>query len=120
MELDLTLIGLSHRTTPLEVRERFVVSPEDLPACLAALSAIRGVNEAYVLSTCNRTEVLVHGEPGVDLVPVLRAHLFRNLAEEQVYAWRGLHALIHVFRVAAGLDSMVLGESEVLGQMRRG
>jgi glutamyl-tRNA reductase len=120
MDLDFTLIGLSHRTAPLEVRERFVVSSDDLPACLAAIAAIRGVNEAFVLSTCNRTEVLVHGEPGVDLAPALRAHLFRNLGDDQVYAWRGLQALIHVFRVAAGLDSMILGESEVLGQMRRG
>ena len=120
MELGLSLVGVSHRTAPLEVRERYVVSGADLSGCLAAISAIPGVEEAFVLSTCNRTEALVVGDPGTDPVPPLRAHLFRNLPEEQIYVWRGVHALIHVFRVASGLDSMVVGESEVLGQMKRG
>jgi len=120
MELGLTLVGISHRTAPLEVRERYVVSGADLSGCLAAVSSIPGVEEAYVLSTCNRTEALVVGDPGADPAQALRAHLFRNLAEEQVYVWHGVHALIHVFRVASGLDSMVVGESEVLGQMKRG
>jgi len=120
MELGLTLVGLSHRTASLEVRERYVVSHDDLPACLAALTRVEGVHEAFVLSTCNRTEGLVVGEPHLDLVPALRAHLFRNLGDGQVYVWRGVQALIHVFRVASGLDSMVIGESEVLRQLRRG
>ena len=120
MELGLTLVGISHRTAPLEVRERYVVSGADLAGCLAAVASIPGVEEAYVLSTCNRTEALVVGDPGADPAQALRAHLFRNLAEEQVYVWTGVHALIHVFRVASGLDSMVVGESEVLGQMKRG
>jgi glutamyl-tRNA reductase len=120
VELGLSLVGVSHRTAPLEVRERYVVSGADLSGCLAAISSIPGVEEAFVLSTCNRTEALVVGDPGTDPVPPLRAHLFRNLPEEQVYVWRGVHALIHVFRVASGLDSMVVGESEVLGQMKRG
>jgi glutamyl-tRNA reductase len=120
MDLGLTLVGLSHRTAPLEVRERYVVSPSDLPACLSAILAIQGVKEAFVLSTCNRTETLVVGEPGLDLALPIRAHLFRNVPEEQIYAWKGVQALIHIFRVASGLDSLVVGESEVLGQMRRG
>jgi glutamyl-tRNA reductase len=120
VELGLTLVGLSHRTAPLEVRERYVVSGADLSGCLAAIAGIPGVDEAFVLSTCNRTEALVAGDPGSDPAPSLRAHLFRNLPDDQVYVWRGVHALIHVFRVASGLDSMVVGESEVLGQMKRG
>ena len=119
MELGLTLVGISHRTAPLEVRERYVVNQEDLPACLAALANVPGVREAFVLSTCNRTEALVVGEPGVDVAAGVRAQLFRNLAGDPVYAWSGLQALIHVFRVAAGLDSVVVGESEVLAQMNR-
>ena len=120
MEPGLTLVGISHRTAPLDVRERYVVSGTDLSGCLAAVSLVAGVEEAFVLSTCNRTEVLVFGDPDIDPAPHLRAHLFRNLPDEQVYVWRGVHALIHLFRVAAGLDSMVVGESEVLGQMKRG
>ncbi len=120
MDLALTLVGLSHRTAPLDVRERYVVSPADLKSCLTAILAIQGVKEAFVLSTCNRTEALVVGEPGLDLATPVRAHLFRNVPDEQIYAWKGVQALIHVFRVAAGLDSLVVGESEVLGQVRRG
>jgi glutamyl-tRNA reductase len=118
--LGLTLVGISHRTAPVAVRERYVVSQADLPACLAALTQIEGVCEAFVLSTCNRTEALVVGAPEADLAPALRAQLFRNLPDEQVYAWRNLQALIHLFRVSAGLDSVVVGESEVLAQMKRG
>src|SRR5262249_2129575 len=75
---------------------------------------------AFVLSTCNRTETLVVGEPGLDLALPIRAHLFRNVPDEQIYAWKGVQALIHLFRVASGLDSLVVGESEVLGQIRGG
>jgi glutamyl-tRNA reductase len=120
MELGLTLVGISHRTAPLEVRERYVVSQADLPACLAAIANVGGVREAFVLSTCNRTEALVVGEPGIDVATGVRAQLFRNLPADQVYVWSGLESLIHVFRVAAGLDSVVVGESEVLAQMKRG
>ena len=118
-KIALTLVGLSHRTAPVAVRERYVVNQADLPACLASLAQIEGICEAFVLSTCNRTEALVIGERDVDLAPSVRAQLFRNLGEAELYVYRDVQALIHVFRVAAGLDSVVLGESEVLGQMKK-
>jgi len=120
MELRLTLVGISHRTAPLGVRERYVVNQADLQDCLAAIANVPGVGEAFVLSTCNRTEALVVGEPGVDVAAGVRAQLFRNLSGDHVYAWSGLQALIHVFRVTAGLDSVVVGESEILAQVKRG
>jgi glutamyl-tRNA reductase len=120
MDLELTVIGISHRTAPLAVRERYVVSQGDLPACLAAIASVPGVSEAFLLSTCNRSEVLVVGKPEQEIAAGVRAHLFRNLGDEEVYVWSGLQALIHVFRVASGLDSVVVGESEVLAQMKRG
>jgi glutamyl-tRNA reductase len=113
MDLELTVIGISHRTAPLAVRERYVVSQEDLPACLAAIASVPSVSEAFLLSTCNRSEVLVVGKPEREIAAGVRAHLFRNLGDEEVYVWSGLQALIHVFRVASGLDSVVVGESEV-------
>ena len=116
----LTLVGLSHRTAPVAVRERYVVSQEDLPACLASLLQIEGVCEAFVLSTCNRTEALLVAPRGVDVSARVRAQLFRNLESGQVYAYEDVQALIHVFRVAAGLESVVVGESEVLAQIKRG
>ena len=110
-KVSLSLIGLSHRTAPLAARERYVVSQDDLPGVLRALKQIEGVEEVCVLSTCNRTEALVVGRKGEDLAASVHAQLFRNLPEEQFYAYEDVHALIHVFRVAAGLDSVVVGES---------
>jgi glutamyl-tRNA reductase len=118
-KIELTLVGISHRTAPLAVRERYVVSAADLASCLASLLQCDGVGEAFVLSTCHRTEVAVVGPSGVDLAPNVRALVFRNLPDEQVYAYRDVQALIHVFRVASGLDSVVVGESEVLGQIKK-
>jgi glutamyl-tRNA reductase len=120
MDLGLSLVGISHHSAPLEVRERYAVGQADLPSCLAAMANVPGVREVFVLSTCNRTEVLAVGDPGVDVATGVRAQLFRNVQDEHLYCWTGLQALIHVFRVAAGLDSLVVGESEVLGQMKRG
>jgi glutamyl-tRNA reductase len=116
----LTLVGLSHRTAPVAVRERYVVSQADLPGCLASLLQIEGVSEAFVLSTCNRTEALIVAPRGVDVSGRVRAQLFRNLEDDQLYTWEDVQALIHVFRVAAGLESVVVGESEVLAQIKRG
>jgi glutamyl-tRNA reductase len=115
----LTLVGLSHRTAPVAVRERYVVNQGDLPACLASLLEIEGVSEAWVLSTCNRTEVLVVGPRGVDVSSRVKAQLFRNLPPEQIYSFEDTGALIHAFRVASGLDSMIVGETEVLAQIKR-
>lgn len=119
-KLALTLVGISHRTAPLAVRERYVVSQADLANALKGLLQTAGVAEAFVLSTCNRTEVMVVGEHGVDLAPAVRAQVFRNLPDDHAYVYRDTQALIHVFRTAAGLDSVVVGESEILGQLKRG
>jgi len=119
-KVSLALIGLSHRTAPLGTRERYVVSQSALPEALRALKLVEGIEEVCVISTCNRTEALVIGRKGLDLPAHVRAQLFRDLPNEQVYAYADVHALIHLFRVAAGLDSLVIGESEILGQMKRG
>lgn len=116
---DIYLVGLSHRTAAVDVRERYAVGPEDMDRCLQGLLSISGVQEAAVISTCNRTEVLVRSAEGANPVPQVRSTLFRNLAPTEVYEYKGLHAVIHLFRVASGLDSLVLGESEILGQVRR-
>lgn len=120
-EARLHLVGFSHRTTPVELRERYSVSPSDLASVYRTLSSMPDVVEAFVLSTCNRTEVLALGRGDRELGPELAQALFRNLdAEKHLYQYKSLDALIHVFRVAGGLDSMILGESEVLAQFRRG
>lgn len=112
--VDLHLIGFSHRTAPVAVREQYAVRPGELQRHLEDLVGDEGVHEALVLSTCNRTEVLVLGS-----FERVRRQLFRNLPDPHLYRYQGLQAVIHLFRVAAGLDSLVLGETEILGQLRR-
>ena len=115
----LVLVGMSHRVASVGVRERYVVASNDLPANLTALRSIEGVHEACILSTCNRTEAMVATDRPELVAATIRTHLFRNAADQETYSWSGAQALFHVFRVAAGLDSLVVGESEVLGQLKR-
>jgi len=115
---ELMLVGVSHQSAPLDVRERCAVQPDRLAGYLAALRALDGVEECFVLSTCNRTEVLVAGRVDERVEKLLLELFFRAASPPQLYTHRGLHALIHMFRVAAGLDSLVLGESQVLAQIK--
>lgn len=116
---ELLLVGLSHRTAPVAVRESCAVKPEDLPARLAELAAHDTVAEAAVLSTCNRTEAILLAHPGVDAEPAARRVLFDGTAGDHLVVHRGVHAVMHLFRVASGLESLVLGESEILAQTKR-
>lgn len=118
-KLEITLIGFSHRTASVAVREQFAVKPIDLGAAHESLRALDKVHEAFVLSTCNRTEFLVTAEPDFDAAHEAAQHVFHNLGAEHLYAFRDIEAVIHLFRVASGLDSMILGEGEVLSQVKR-
>jgi glutamyl-tRNA reductase len=117
-EPQLFLIGMSWRTAPVDVRGRYVVSRAELEARLEALGRIEGVSERFVLSTCNRTEVLVAAPPDERLEGVLEALVFAGADPQHLYVHRGVRAVIHLFRVAAGLDSLVIGEAEILGQVK--
>lgn len=118
------VVGLNHETAPVEVRERVSISAAALDDVLETLRNARTVLESVVLSTCNRTEVycLVSSErAGWDYLTSLLA----KLANEPVAAFRsylfrksGQDAVHHLFRVACGLDSMILGETQILGQVR--
>jgi len=117
-EPTLTLIGLSHRTAPVAARERYAISSGDLPTRLGSIAAIKGVQEAFALSTCNRTEVLLVSDHDVDATDETLRAVFRDAETDHVYVFRGVPAIIHVFRVASGLDSLVFGESEILAQLK--
>lgn len=116
---DLVLVGLSQRTAPVAVRERYAVQPADAPAMLSQLVGDEGIDEIVVVSTCNRTEATAIGADGAEVIARLRSTLFRNIDGAHLYAFRGVRAIMHLFRVASGLDSLVLGESEILGQLKR-
>ncbi|MEM8710481.1 MAG: glutamyl-tRNA reductase [Planctomycetota bacterium] len=116
---ELVLVGLSQRTAPVAVREQYAVRPEDTAEVLRQLVGADAIEEAAILSTCNRTEVIAAGPEGAAVTALVRSTVLRNADEEHVYAFQGVHAIMHLFRVAAGLDSLVLGESEILGQIKR-
>ncbi|HET6946443.1 MAG TPA: glutamyl-tRNA reductase [bacterium] len=120
----LAVVGLSHRTAPLRVRERLAFSERELPATLSAITGLDGVRESLVLSTCNRTEVyLVASErpPVTGVLEVLgRSHSFPPQEFRScVRVLEGEAAARHALRVASGLESLIVGEAQILGQVRR-
>jgi glutamyl-tRNA reductase len=119
--MTLFVVGINHHSAPLEVRERLAFAPDRQPDALAELAGQPGVAEVVLVSTCNRTEVYCRcddvgvvsgwleaqaGKAGIALAP----HLYRHADEA---------AVRHAFRVASGLDSMVLGEPQILGQVKQ-
>jgi glutamyl-tRNA reductase len=119
----LVLIGLSHRTAPVDVRERLSIAAAELPVVLDGLLKVPGVDGVALLSTCNRVEAVVSAssEDVIDgIVTWLtdRACASRDDLEKHLYVLRYEDVVKHLFRVAAGLDSMVLGEPQIGGQVR--
>ena len=118
----LLTLGLNHRTAPVALRERTAFSPEQLPDAVRSLVANPQVQEATILSTCNRTEIYCRQEQ-VATAPVfnwLREYgdLPEDALNSSTYTLPGEQAVQHAFRVASGLDSMILGEPQILGQMK--
>jgi len=124
VERGIVLVGLSHHTAPVEVRERVAFANGQLPGALRRLVEIDGVAEGAILSTCNRVEVIACGGAPELFGEALPAFLAREhgLAEAalagHLYTHAGREAVRHLFRVAASLDSMVVGEPQILGQMK--
>ncbi|MFG2037612.1 glutamyl-tRNA reductase [Dactylosporangium sp. NPDC048998] len=121
---NLLVVGLSHRTAGVPLLERLALNPGELPDVLAELVGLQYVDEAVVLSTCNRVEIYAavtafHGGLA-DIGGVLaeRAGLAVGELAPQLYVHYEVDAVRHAFRVAAGLDSMVVGEAQILGQLR--
>jgi glutamyl-tRNA reductase len=115
--------GLNQNSAPIELRERLVVPEEDLVPAVLSLAATPGIREGIILSTCNRTELIVLGE-GPEARTSLRGFLLQRgrVTGEELDRHAYLHvdadAVRHLFRVAASLDSMMIGESQILGQVK--
>ncbi|MGH9533363.1 MAG: glutamyl-tRNA reductase [Terriglobales bacterium] len=119
--MNLLLIGISHHTAPVEQREAYAISAQHLPRALRQLLAWPGVRDALILSTCNRVELLLATEAeSWDPWPALAAVFGRDLSGQtpHFYCHRGPAAVRHLFRVAASLDSQVIGEPQILGQIK--
>jgi len=118
----LIALGLNHLTAPVALRERIAFAPEATPEALAGLSSLPGVREAAILSTCNRTELYCTVEPGAESLPGEWLHQHHRLhghrLDEFLYRHDDAEAVRHIFRVATGLESLVLGEPQILGQVK--
>jgi glutamyl-tRNA reductase len=122
--MKLLLTGVSHKTAPVEVRECLAFREETLPGALADLKSQNGVSEAVILSTCNRVEITLTTEDAADPREIVDGFLSKHKAvtsdsiEAHLYRHEGREAIHHLFRVAASLDSMVVGEPQILGQLK--
>jgi len=117
----LQVTGLNHRNTPVELREQVAIPPDELPRTLERLRAHPHVQEAMILSTCNRVELFViYGEQVPDLAKFLteRFPVSEGELRAHLYQYRDTEAVRHLFRVASSLDSMVVGEPQILGQVK--
>jgi len=122
--MKLHITGVSHKTAPVEVRERLAFRPEALPAALADLKSREGIAEAVILSTCNRVEITVTTDDQSDPQAIVdsfladQKHADSGSVTPHLYRHEGRDAIHHLFRVAASLDSMVVGEPQILGQLK--
>jgi glutamyl-tRNA reductase len=118
--MPLVVVGVNHRTAPVEVRERVVFDPARMPEALRELTSLPDVSESIIVSTCNRTElycVTERGEPELGEW-LQRYHQLGSSIHHCLYRHEEMRAVTHAFSVASGLDSMVLGEPQILGQLK--
>ena len=122
--MSLVVVGLNHRTAPIELLERMAVTSTQLPKALHGLSSDEHLSEVVLLSTCNRTEIYAHCtrfHPAVQAANDFLADMSRTDPDEfasRLYTYYDEAAVSHLFGVAAGIDSMIIGEGEILGQVK--
>jgi len=118
--MQLALIGVSHKTAPVEIRERLAFPSEKMRAALEALMERAKAGEAMILSTCNRVEIVTEG-PSDELIRQFLYEYHRigaDAVSEHLYSLQNAEAIRHVFRVTSSLDSMMIGEPQILGQVK--
>ena len=123
--MNLTLVGINHRTASVEVRERMHIPESRLAQAVSDLVHREGIREGLILSTCNRVEVMTSAEDSVDAEPIIQQFLAEHHRFELgpyqrfFYHYQQQEVVRHLFRVASSLDSMILGEPQILGQLKR-
>jgi len=116
--MKLLLTGVNHKTAPVEVRAQLAFPELAIGPALERLRGGLGISEALILSTCNRVEITVSSDDSVDARPAVDAVMRGNASGSEIYRYEGREAIEHLFRVAASLDAMVVGEPQILGQMK--
>ncbi len=123
--MELTVIGINHKTAPVEIREKFSFSPKQALEANRLLKEEIALAENLILSTCNRVEIYAVSNHNKDYADNIKSFLgrFHNLNlldyQDRIYIYKDKEAVEHLFSVAAGLDSMVIGEMEILGQVKK-
>lgn len=127
--MSIITLGLNHKTAPVAIRERLSFSPESLADAVKSLSALKNINEAAILSTCNRTELYCTTDDNSALAQLAVDQIVEWLStfhgvestdiNEHLYAHKHEESIRHALQVACGLDSLVLGEPQILGQMKQ-
>ena len=121
--MDIVCLGLNHQTAPVQIRELFAVSESKLGEEAVRICEVEGIEESVVLSTCNRTEYYAAvedcGRASDHLRSFLQAHAGEALRTEHLYEKNRAEAARHLCRVVSGIDSMVLGETEIFGQVKK-
>lgn len=117
-------LGVSHQTASVEIRERFAIPDGDLPAVIAQLNTLPGIHESVVVSTCNRVEFYAATPAPMEALSSLQQFLEQRIGPvcEQpspLFTHLGVASINHLFRVVSGLESMVIGETEILGQVKK-
>lgn len=122
--MNIIVVGLSHKTAPVEIREKVSFPAERATEALNDLTARKGITEGVILSTCNRVEIIAissHIQDGIETIKEFIAQyneLPREVLDNHLYSHTSEEAIKHIFRVASSLDSMVVGEPQILGQMK--
>ncbi len=120
--MSLITLGINHKTAPLDLREQLAFTPQSLPEALSSLKKLKHVEEASILSTCNRTEIYCVTSEDNDQAIIQWFSQFHgldeNLIKEHLYLYAHEETIRHAMEVACGLDSMVLGEPQIAGQMK--
>jgi glutamyl-tRNA reductase len=121
--MTLIAFGINHKTAPISLREKIAFSPDAIVDALASLGSITGARESVIVSTCNRTEIYAHLDQNqVEKIPAWLA-AFHNTDENELrhnsYLYQHDEAIRHIMRVACGLDSLMLGEPQILGQVKQ-
>jgi glutamyl-tRNA reductase len=121
---NLILVGLNHRTAKVDIRQRASFNAEQLPEGLRQLAESPGIQESMIVSTCNRVEILSRVEPQSEGAPAIESFLSQysgiplSQLQPALYRYEDEQAVRHIFRVASSLDSMILGEPQILGQLK--
>ena len=124
MDHDIVIVGLNHQSAPVDVREQMALADEAIDEANRRLQGLHGIDEATIVSTCNRVELVTCAHAGDGSVERVRTFLQQELSrrvldiDRYVYTHRGRDAVRHLFRVASSLDSMVVGEPQILGQLK--